>query len=75
MMPPDADEEFEVFYDFRRAYANINVKRREKLNAITAEDTLENAERAFDMQEERKIINQQRIASNDGLKKKQETDE
>ena len=58
MMPLDADDEFEVFYDFRRAYTDINIKRREKINAITAEDTLENAERAYDMQEERKIINQ-----------------
>ena len=58
MMPLDADDEFEVFYDFRRAYTDINVKRREKINAITAEDTLANAERTYDMQEERKIINQ-----------------
>jgi hypothetical protein len=65
MMPLDADDEFEVFYDFRRAYADINIKRREKLNAIAPEDTFTTAERAFDMQEERKIISQQRIASND----------
>lgn len=44
MMPLDADEEFEIFYDFRRAYNDINIKRRQKLNAITVEDTYENAE-------------------------------
>jgi len=49
MMPLDADEEFEVFYDFRRAYTDINIKRREKINAITAEETLENAERTYDL--------------------------
>lgn len=68
MMPLDADDEFEVFYDFRRAYADLNIKRREKLNAIAPEDTFTTAERAFDMEEERKILNQQRLVSNDGQK-------
>lgn len=63
MMPLDADEEFEIFYDFRRAYANLNVKRREKLNTITMEDTLQSAEKGFDMEQERQIKNGQKIAS------------
>jgi hypothetical protein len=49
MMPLGADDEFEVFYDFRRAYTDLNIKRREKLNAIAPEDTFATAERAFDM--------------------------
>ena len=49
MMPLDADEVFEIFYDFRRAYANLNIKRREKLNTITMEDTFQSAEKGFDM--------------------------
>jgi len=56
MMPLDADDEFEVFYDFRRAYTDLNIKRREKINAIAPEDTFATAERAFDMEEERKIL-------------------
>lgn len=35
MMPMDADEEFEIFYDFRRAYTDLNIKRRNKVAAIT----------------------------------------
>lgn len=62
MMPLDADEEFEIFYDFRRAYNDINIKRRQKLNAITAEDTLEKAEQNYDMTEERKVIQTNKIA-------------
>lgn len=50
MMPMDADEEFEVFYDFRRAYVDLNIKRKNRLNAITAEDTWKVAENDFDME-------------------------
>lgn len=75
MMPLDADDEFEVFYDFRRAYTDLNIKRREKLNAIAPEDTFATAERAFDMQEERKILSQQRLASNDTKIDHQQTPE
>lgn len=49
-MPMDADEEFEIFYDFRRAYADLNIKRKNKLNAITQEDTFKIAENEFDME-------------------------
>lgn len=75
MMPLDGDDEFEVFYDFRRAYVDLNIKRREKLIAITAEDTLKSAENAFDMQEERKILSEQRIASNEVAKEAKVEDE
>lgn len=44
MMPMDADEEFEVFYDFRRAYTDLTIKRKERVNAITANEILKEAE-------------------------------
>lgn len=56
MMPMDADEEFEIFYDFRRAYADLNIKRKNKINAITQEDTFKLAEDNFNIEAERKII-------------------
>jgi len=37
MMPMDADDEYEFFYDYRRAYANLNVKRKTKGNQISYE--------------------------------------
>lgn len=56
MMPMEADQEFELFYDFRRAFQDLNIKRRHKTKALKQEDTFETAEKEFDMQEERKIL-------------------
>lgn len=54
-MPYDTDEEFDFFYDFRRAYANLNIKRKSKINMIGYEEIQREAEEEFDMAEERKI--------------------
>lgn len=53
MMSMDSDQEFEIFYDFRRAYTDLQVKR--KLKTIQCEDPMDQAEREHDMMEERKI--------------------
>lgn len=53
-MPMDADEEFEFFYDFRRAFANLNIKRKSKINMVGYDEVVEEAEDAHDMTEERK---------------------
>lgn len=66
MMPMDADEEFELFYDFRRAYADLNVKRKARVNAITAIEILSEAENDHTMAEERKIMIQQKLAQSNG---------
>jgi len=66
-MPEDFEEEFGHFYDFRRAYANLNVKKRSKINMIGYEDVQKEAEQEFDMAEERKIRKEQRAA--EGSKK------
>lgn len=55
MMPMDADEEFEIFYDFRRAYSDLNIKRKARVNAITAQEIISDAEKDHNLEEERKI--------------------
>jgi len=35
MMPMDADDEYEFFYDYRRAFANLNVKKKSKVLQIS----------------------------------------
>jgi len=55
MMPMDADDEFEIFYDFRRAYADLNIKRQVRVNAITAQEIISEAETEHNLKEERKI--------------------
>ena len=53
MMSLDCEEEFEIFYDFSRAYNNLNLKKKSK--AIKSSDPLDDAEAHHDMEEERKI--------------------
>ena len=53
MMSMESDQEFEIFYDFRRAYTDMNLKR--KVKTIQCEDPMDQAEREHDMKEERKI--------------------
>lgn len=53
-MPMDADDEFEFFYDFRRSFANLNIKRKSKIDMISYDKVREEAENEHDMAEERK---------------------
>ena len=68
MMPMDADDEFEIFYGFRRAYTDLNIKRKNRVDAITQEDTFQAAENGFDMEMERKIIEEQKMATQESVK-------
>jgi len=56
-MPMDADDEFEFFYDYRRAYTHLNIKRKSKVLAIAQnDDPFQTAEDDHDMAEERKAF-------------------
>lgn len=74
-MPMDADDEFETFYDFRRAYTDLNIKRKNRVEAITQEDTFQAAENGFDMEMERKIIEEQKMATQESEKQIKEDQE
>jgi len=47
MMSMEADQEFEAFYDFSRAYTDLNLKR--KVKTIQSEDPMDQAEREHNM--------------------------
>jgi pre-60S factor REI1 len=66
MMPMDNDEEFEIFYDFRRAYTDLSIKRKERINAITPNEILKEAESDHTLEQERKIMVQQKLAQSKG---------
>ena len=55
MMSMENEEEFEIFYDFSKQYANMNLKKKPKaLPKTSAEEILALAETGHDMEYERK---------------------
>jgi hypothetical protein len=60
MMSLDCEDEFEIFYDFSRQYTDLNLKKKTK--ALKASDPMDVAEDGHDMEEERKIKQEQRQA-------------
>lgn len=72
MMSVENEEEFEIFYDFSKQYANMNLKKKTKaLPQSSAEEILALAETGHDMEYERK---EDKIKGDDAIEKVSEDD-
>lgn len=77
MMSIENEEEFEIFYDFRRQYANMNLKKKPKaLKNKSESDILAEAENGHDMENARiEAVEKDDAASNDSWEECDEEDE
>ena len=63
MMPFEDDREFEFFYDFSRQYRHLPQK------TLALENATKEAEKSFNLAEERKIAKEQKLAASSSGKK------